>query len=535
MLQVLLGIWLSLLPQQAGVIQGTVKRGGTSEPLGGVEIALVTPGNRDRTRLRTTSDGQGQFFFDNIPLGKYSVQASGEGYFTSMGTPLPASVASITVDSSRVQQLIIDLVPGAAIGGRITDPQGRPVAGVQVSAMKLQYDEGRPAFGIGSVPRTTDDRGEYRLFWFPPGEYYVRAEYASGQSGLARKSYYPGTVDSNMAVTLTVRGGESLDGTNFTIPVASSVRISGQVLTEELGPVSGAVRTFYLLPQDGRPAEAYPLEITNTTVPVLGQATAAFSLDLRGVPPGLYDLAPFYMDSRNTYHSGRTRIEIGNQNIENITAAITPNVEVTGRFLFEGGALFQKWNVFQLQLRARDGSVPLMSRSSLATIDANGGFSIPNVFEGRYQLYLGVSPGSIASDLYISAIRQGALDIRNEGIVEARASMLPIEIVIAAGAGVIQGTVDAPGGAVPPHADVVLVPQISRRGNVMFYDRTVADDKGQFKFQGIPPGEYKVFAFEQLADTAEQNPSFIARYETLGQPVTVNSKSMSEIRVRLLQ
>lgn len=68
----------------------------------------------------------------------------------------------------------------------------------------------------------------------------------------------------------------------------------------------------------------------------------------------------------------------------------------------------------------------------------------------------------------------------------------------------------------------------------MFYDRTVADDKGQFKFQGIAPGEYKVFAFEQLADSAEQNSTFIARYETLGQPVMVNSKSTTEIRVRLL-
>jgi hypothetical protein len=69
----------------------------------------------------------------------------------------------------------------------------------------------------------------------------------------------------------------------------------------------------------------------------------------------------------------------------------------------------------------------------------------------------------------------------------------------------------------------------------MFYDRTVIDDKGRFKFQGIAPGEYKVFAFEQLLDTAEQNPAFIARYETLGQTITVSSNSATEVRVRLLR
>jgi hypothetical protein len=113
--------------------------------------------------------------------------------------------------------------------------------------------------------------------------------------------------------------------------------------------------------------------------------------------------------------------------------------------------------------------------------------------------------------------------------------MLPLEITIASGAGIIQGTVEAPGGGVPVHADIVLVPQMARRANVMFYDRTVIDDKGQFKFQGIAPGEYRVFAFEQLADTAEQNPAFLARYETLGHAVTVNSKSTTEIRVRVLR
>ena len=162
-----------------------------------MEISLVA--SKSRTRFRTTSDAQGGFLFENLPFGNYSIQASREGYFTyPQGRALPSPVASLTVDSTRAQQVVIDLVPGAAIGGRITDPQGTARSRrAGDSAMKLQYDEGRPSFGAGSVPRTTDDRGEYRLFWFAPGEYYIRAEYPSGQNSLARKSYYPGTMDSN--------------------------------------------------------------------------------------------------------------------------------------------------------------------------------------------------------------------------------------------------------------------------------------------------------------------------------------------------
>jgi hypothetical protein len=461
------------------------------------------------------------------------LQAAREGYFTyPRGLALPQPVASVTVGASR-NHLFVDLTPGAVFRGRVTDPQGRPLQGVQMSAMELQYREGRPAFGVGSLPKPTDGRGEFQLFSFPPGEYYIRAEYPSDQNGLARKSYYPGTVDSNSATALLVRGGEALDNLNFVIPAASSVRVSGQVAPDTAGPVTGFVKTFYLLPLDGRPLENHPLEFTN----MLGTSTSEsgpfpFAIDVRGVAPGLYDLAPFYMDRSNAYHSGRTRIEIRDENIENITAVITPNVDVRGRITIDGESAFQGSGL-QLHLRTKDTSVPLMSRTSLAKIEVDGTFVIPDVFQGSYQLYFTAS--SRVSDLYVSEIRQGGQDIRNDGTVDVRGSTPPVEIRLRAGAGSIQGIVEGPGGLIASQADVVLVPQIPFRENILFYDRALTSETGQFKFEGVAPGEYRVFAFEQLADTAEQNARFIARYETLGQTATVKSRTTTELRVRLVQ
>ncbi len=173
-------------------------------------------------------------------------------------------------------------------------------------------------------------------------------------------------------------------------------------------------------------------------------------------------------------------------------------------------------------------------RSNLASIAADGTFSIRDVCEGLYEVYVNASSRSVSPDLYVSGMRQGALDIRDEGSIDVRASVLALEITLSAGAGTIRGIVEAPAGSPAAHADVVLVPAVSRRSNLMFYDRTIIGEKGQFTL-GIAPGEYKVFAFEQLADTAEQNYSFIARYETLGLSVTVNPGSTMDIRTRLLR
>ena len=536
MFAILLSVLLGLAaPQNTGALRGTVERSGGSDPIDGVEITLISRTNS--TRLRARSDAQGRFVFENLQPGDYSVLASREGYFSyPRGLPLPGPATPLPIQPGQTQQIVIKLVQGAAIAGRITDSGGRPLQGVQVSAAKLQYDEGRPAFSVGSLPTPTNDRGEYRLFWLPPGDYYIRAEYPSGQNNLARKSYYPGTLDSAAAIPLTVRGGESMDGMNFSIPVVSSpIRISGQVAFDGPGPPTGVVSTFYLLPRDGRPTEAHPPEFKNTIEPQLNRDISPnFSFEVRGIPAGFYDLAPFYIDRDTTYRTGRTRIEIGDRDIENVTAVIGPNVEVTGRFVVAGTDTRSAWNALRLQLRAKDAAIPLMARSSSATVASDGTFVIHAVPEGVYQIYVGLDARTIGSDFYVSAMRQGALDIRNEGFIDVRASMLPLEIALSSGAGIVRGVVEAAGGNANPGAEVVLVPDALRRSNFMFYDRTIADGKGQFSFEGIPPGEYKVFAFDQLSDTAEWNPAFIARYDTLGIPVKVNSRSTTEVRARIL-
>jgi hypothetical protein len=289
------------------------------------------------------------------------------------------------------------------------------------------------------------------------------------------------------------------------------------------------------MPQDGRPQEAYPFELTNLLRSPPGEGTPNFILETRGIPPGSYELAPFFIDPKTTYHTGRTRIEIGEDDVENIAAIISPSVDLTGKILFEGPWPSGNPPGIQLQLRARDATIPLMSRSNTAAFAADRSFVIRGVPTGRYFVYLARSSRGNNASWYVSDMRQGAADLRDDGIIDVRAATLPLEITIRAGAGAVRGVVDAPGGVVPQRVDVVLVPDFSRRANPLFYDRTGVDDTGHFTFEGVAPGEYKVFAFEQLQDSAEQNPLFIARYETLGQSVTVRAGSTTETRPRLLR
>src|SRR5262249_47035906 len=57
----------------------------------------------------------------------------------------------------------------------VYDKNGEPLASAQVMALRQVYKDGRRTLTIVQIV-TTDDRGEYRLFWLAPGRYYVSAK-----------------------------------------------------------------------------------------------------------------------------------------------------------------------------------------------------------------------------------------------------------------------------------------------------------------------------------------------------------------------
>jgi len=58
------------------------------------------------------------------------------------------------------------------------------------------------------------------------------------------------------------------------------------------------------------------------------------------------------------------------------------------------------------------------------------------------------------------------------------------------------------------------------------------DEGGRFAVGGIPPGEYKVFAWESIETNAWMNADFMKSYEDFGAPATIgaNAKIPAQLR-----
>src|SRR4029434_196787 len=114
-----------------------------------------------------------------------------------------------------------------------------------VQAFTVAYSNGLPALRAAASNKT-NDRGEYSIFWLPPGEYIVAMVRDSTQvvGGYLLQqvvgTFYPGTASVAEAVPVTLRAGQNLDGIDFTHRVSNPVRISGKVTTTLPPPVPAA-------------------------------------------------------------------------------------------------------------------------------------------------------------------------------------------------------------------------------------------------------------------------------------------------------
>jgi protocatechuate 3,4-dioxygenase beta subunit len=580
----------------SGSIQGIVVQAGVPDSRipgatveirreGGVASLAAAP------LLTTTTDAEGKYYFPILTPGSYRLLASAGGFVRSeygqkrmKGAGLPITVGA----NQKVSDATIALTQTGAISGRVTDINGQPIVLADVFALKAAYQEGQRTF-VQVLSSKTDDRGEYRIFWMTPGLYYVDVIVPDGTNtfnlimnadGLdtqasmnANRSivrdvlsrpigtgagpneahvpvYYPTTTDPLQARVVDVRPGSDTRGLDITAIRVLTRTIRGTVF-------NGVTRQ---LPSSAFPAQVRLLATDPAQQPFNGtvdQTTGKF--EIPRVVPGNYVLFGV-MRQNSAPNTPPTEVlwasmplEVRDRDIQDLSLATVPGIATQGRITVEG-ITGPPPNLAGLFIGMRpDPLITQGAPSPSGQSTTEGTFNLAQANPGKFRVYVipmlapnnpgllgGLPPGPPALrelNPYVKSIKAGGVDVIDTGVTLAPGmETVNLEIVLATNAGAVSGRVLNDQKQPVDGAVVGLIPAVpSARGFRMdMYKSTSTDADGRFQLQGLPPGEYKVFAWDDVDTNALVDADFMRPFENLGTTIRVNEGDKPTLEVSLI-
>jgi hypothetical protein len=156
----------------------------------------------------------------------------------------------------------------------------------------------------------------------------------------------------------------------------------------------------------------------------------------------------------------------------------------------------------------------------------DGTFSVSGVPPGDYAVNVAVK-----DDAYVEAIRLGARDVLNGGLHVNGPVTGSLEIVLGVKGGSIEGTALDVRRAPAANVVVVAVPDGSRRGRTDLFKVASTDDAGRFRLRGLAPGQYEVFAWDDIEPGAWQDADAMKAYAGLGRIVRIEGGAKATVEV----
>jgi hypothetical protein len=490
-----------------------VVKAGTGEPLRKALIVLRKTDARDSSYSASTGD-DGRFVIPYVEPGRYRLSAERNGYLRAnygQRRPNEAGAVLTLTPGERRGNIVLNLVPFAVISGRVFDEDGEPLAHVRMQALRRNLESGRRQL-VTSAAATTDDRGEYRIFGLPPGKFFVQAVPSPGPGSALRQGdedsyvpfFYPGVTDSVQAAPLEVRAGGDLHGVDFRLARMRTVRVRGRIIGSSGGPRVDRGLVVFLFPRGSMVGE-----LRNQSSMVDPQG----NFEIRGVAPGSYVLTAFQTDRQRRFFA-RQSIDVGNNTVEGINLVMLPGMDIAGRIRFDDGE--GKLDGVRLLLVSRSG---VFASGGVAQPKADGTFSFQNLAADEYTL----SVLGLSEECYTKTARMGGVDVLERGVDLSRGDVPgALDVILSTAGGHVEGSVVRDNQQPAAGATVVLVPDTeARRRRPDLFQRASADDAGRFVLRGIPPGDYRLFAWDNVEPGAWLDSGFLRDQEQKGEPLSV--------------
>lgn len=500
-------------------LQGVVVSAAGGEPLRKAAVLLCRAGTSNQCS-GTVTNAAGQFEMKGVSPGAYQLSATCTGYIeTRYGQRTSSGAGSILYFSrgNKASGLSLRLTPAAVIYGHVYDEDGAPLADAVVSEVHPLYIRGQRQLRASAVA-ATNDRGEYRLWGLNPGLHFVLAEYNPLRQAAVRReigylpTFYPGVPDVAHAGPIVVQGGDEFSGADVNLQPSRTVRVRGRVFSGQ------DLRVFLIL----RDISAF-----GDLVPPVYAQIANGDFELNNVTPGQYFLYATGGDGRGRM-AARQTLDVGDTDINRVNVMLGRSMHLEGSIRSEGTSLWRPPAGIQVNLVPRSGRM-FVGQAPSAVTNAAGSFTFDEVYPGDYDIQVGTD-----GSFYVKSARLDGVDVLVRGLDTAFfTSPRGLDIVISSNGAIIDGVVSK-GDELYAGATVALVPDPPRREQTYLYQSTSTDPSGRYFIPAVPPGNYKLFAWESVENAAYTSSDFLRTFELRGGAVHVLEGEHATVNLQVI-
>jgi hypothetical protein len=532
--------------KKPGSIAGIVVNAKTGEPIRRANLTLhptnmpgmmAAPYAAPAAPYAVSSDPEGKFRIDNIEPGNYRLMAERQGFVRYQYGARTRSMVGTTLTIAPGQamaNLRLEMIPQAIITGRVLDEEGEPLARVQIQVLRQQFYQGRKRLMPGGGAQS-DDTGAFRVADLAPGRYWIKAIYRGDMMMFGQaprntgdqpemsyvETYYPGTIDESGATPIDVTAGQELPGLDIRMQKARVYRIRGKVVgaTEPLRNVR-----LMLVPRE------------RNNFMFMGPGTGGVvredgTFEIGNVQPGSYHVTVFPMRGMHSL-TGKAAVDVGQENVDEVALMLAAAGTLKGSIRVQGDveqlekALGKKLSFAGLHVRLQ----PVEGfgfNNPFGQAKDDGSFVLENVGADKYRIFIAGLP----KGTWLKSVRVADQEVLDSGFDVAAGTSPPVQITIGVGAGTVSGIVEDEKQQPATGTMVTLLPIPMKEGRQDLYRFGATDQKGQFTLEGVAPGEYRLYAWEDIDPGAYTDPEFLKPYESKGQKITMKEGGQEQVKL----
>ena len=497
-------------------VSGIVVNELTHEPLRHAKVTFLPANGNSSVSYATQTGMTGYFRIQGIEPGKFHAMVERAGFLrtphlSNIPRRLPAVLA--LKPKHELQNIVLQVMPGSVVTGRVVDLDGEPAPDVHVQAMRYGYVLGKARLQSVAMSKT-NDLGEYRLYGLSRGKYYISATNAVEGNMPARSAttFFANAVDLAAATPIAVNEGTQVGGVDLTPVVPSWVDIRGTVSCSS-GSVSR--QTVVALSRQGSDAEL----ASTSTAGIDSQNRFHF----RGVAPGAYTLSASFTDQHGRY-GGMQAIEVRNTEINDIELSLNKAVTMSGRIDIEGSR--QYLNLTSLRVLLEPES-DFLAGSLVGEVKPDGSFSLNGALPSEYTL----SIVGLPDEYYVKRVQMGMEEIAGRRI-DLRHAPGPIDFLVSSFGGTISGTVLDSDHHPAVGVNVALIPDPPRPDVPDLYKVLPSNPQGQFTISGVAPGHYQLFAIEGSDANAYLDSDWVESLQDYAQELSIEENSIVTLMLK---